>query len=46
MKQKKVDFFFIEFEDYTALNYVCLKKSQPVMILVRKRANFLTGEWC
>lgn len=31
----------MEFEDYTALNYVCLKKSQLIIILVRKRASFL-----
>lgn len=27
------DYFFIEFEDYTALNYICLK-SQLIIILV------------
>lgn len=38
--KKELISFFIEFEDYTALNYICLKKSQPMMILVRKSAIF------
>lgn len=42
-EELKRDYFFIEFEDYIALNYICLK-SQLIIILARKRADFLMDE--